>query len=187
MNSGQTMLVICAMTILSTLTLSINSSLMNSSNYGLNMQVNLDAISLAQSTLDEVLFNEFDEKTLNGVRAFSYSGITPANSLGPDGSLEIIAGIDSSRSRNFQSMIKFDDVDDYDGYTRKVWDDRLGWFDIAVAVKYVQESNPDVISSSSTFYKRVTVTVTHPNMIQDDTGNIIPVVMKDLSIYRRYF
>jgi hypothetical protein len=191
MNTGQTMLILAAMAILSLLTLSINSSLVNASVFGLNMEVNLDGISVAQSMLDEVLFNDFDQSTTNNVRAFDYNDITPVASLGPDGSGEAITGNvdveDTLKVNDFQSKTKFNDVDDYNGYKRKAWNTRLGWFDVSVKVSYVDESNPDALSSTPTFYKRVVVTVTHPNMITDSQGKIIPMVLKDLSIYRRYF
>jgi hypothetical protein len=189
MNTGQTMLVLAAMAILSLLTLSINSSLIYASVFGFNMEVNLNAISTAQSMLDEVLYKDFDQKTIT-TRAFSYNDVTPAGSLGPDGG-ETISGTidveDTTKVKDFQSKTVFNDVDDYKGYKRKAWNTRLGWFDLTVNVSYVSESNPDAMLSSATFYKIVTVTVTHPNMITDSKGVIIPLEMKDLSIYRRYF
>jgi hypothetical protein len=191
MNSGQTMLVLGAMAILSMLTLSINSSIINASVFGFNMEVNLDAISIAQSMMDEVLFNDFDQMTTNNVRAFDYSDVTPAGSLGTDNAGETITGTvdieDTSKVKDFQSKTKFNDIDDYKGYNRKAWNTRLGWFDVNVNVAYVSETNPDNEVTSATFYKKVTVSVTHPNMITDKTGKIIPLVLKDLSVYRRYF
>lgn len=183
MNTGQTMLIIAALSLLSTLTLNINASLMNASVFGYNMEVNLDAISIAQSMLDEVLFNDYDQKTITK-RAFSYSEISAT--LGPE-SGETISGVDSSWTGDYKSKTKFNDVDDYNGYTRLARSTRLGLFNVSVTVKYVVEGSPDQISMTPTFYKRVTVTVTHPNMITDNQGNIVPMVMKDLSIYRRYF
>jgi hypothetical protein len=190
MNSGQTMMVIAAMGLLSMLTLSINSSIVNASLFGFNMEVQLDAISYAQSMLDEILFNDFDEKTTNGVRAFDYEDITSAASLGKEAGETISGGVDiedQQKKNDFQSRTAFDDIDDYNGYQRKAYNTRLGWFDLNVDVKYVNESTPDIESSTPTFYKRVTVTITHPNMITDSENKIIPLVMKDLSIYRRYF
>ncbi|RPI04704.1 MAG: hypothetical protein EHM64_09105 [Ignavibacteriae bacterium] len=191
MNTGQMMLILCAMSILAVLTLSINSSIVNASVLGFNMEVNLDAISIAQSTLDEILYNDFDQNTINDTRAFEYTDITPAGLLGPDGAGEQIDGgvdiEDTTKVNDFQSKTKFNDVDDYDGYHRKAWNPRLGWFDVRVVVTYVSETNPDVVESDRTFYKRVTVTVTHPNMITDSEQHIIPMVIRDLAVYRRYF
>jgi hypothetical protein len=195
MNTGQTMLVLGAMTILSMLTLSINSSIVNASVFGFNMEVNLDAISIAQSMLDEVLFNDFDEKTIPPKRAFNYTDLTPNGFLGTDDGSEKIDGIvngtfdveDTTKVNDFKSKKFLDDIDDYNGYQRKAWNTRLGWFYVSVNVAYVSESNPDAVCSTPTFYKRVTVTVTHPNMIKNSNEEIIPVVMKDLSVYRRYF
>jgi hypothetical protein len=52
------MLVLAAMAILSLLTLSINSSAINASVFGFNMEVNLDGISVAQSMLEDLLLLE---------------------------------------------------------------------------------------------------------------------------------
>ena len=137
--------------------------------------------------LDEVLTKDFDENTTNGNRVFNYSDLALASAFGPDGPSEVISGVDSCRTDNFLSKTRFDDVDDYDGYRRMAWNSRLGWFTVSVVIKYVSETDPNTESIPRTYYKRITVTVTHPNMMTDQNGNVIPLVMQDLSIYRRYF
>jgi hypothetical protein len=90
----------------------------------------------------------------------------------------------------FRSLDKFDDVDDYHRYKRKITNN-LGWvFTIVDSIDYVLESDPDTRSTGSpvqTFYKRITVYVYNDNMAKDNSGNIIPTVMKDFAVYRRYF
>jgi hypothetical protein len=190
MNTGQILLVIGAFVVLSTLTLNVNASLIKTSTTGLEMEANLDALSIGQTMLDEILTKEFDEKTLNGVRAFLPSDLTPVYQLGRDGAGEQITGnggVDTSMTGDFQSKLKFDDVDDYDNYTRKAWNPRLGWFTVTVKIDYVDEDFPDMITYWTSFYKRITVTVTQANMVKDFNDNVIPLVMRDLSVYRRYF
>jgi hypothetical protein len=190
MNTGQTTLVISAFSLLSTLSLSVNSTLIRTNSSGLEMEATLDAVSVGQSALDEVLSKDFDEKTIDNVRAFSYNDITLPQNFGPDGGAEAITGnngIDTSGTGSFQSKTKFDDVDDYNGYTRMAWNPRLGWFRVQVQVQYVNEDDPNTVVSSGTFFKRVTVTVSHPNMTKDNNDQVIPLVMRDISVYRRYF
>lgn len=190
MNTGQTMLVIIAFSLLSTLTLSVNSTLIRTNASGLEMEATLDAVSIGQSALDEILSKDFDEKTTNSARAFSYNDITLPQNFGPDGSAEAVTGnngTDTSITGSFQSKTKFDDIDDYNGYTRMAWNPRLGWFRVQGQVEYVNEDEPNTVLSSTTFFKRVTVTVSHPNMAKDNNDQVIPLVMRDISVYRRYF
>lgn len=190
MNSGQSFLVIGAFAILSTMTLNINGSLVDTSTVGLEMEATLDGISIAQTTMDEILTQDFDQKTLGDARVISYTGLTSSVNFGPDGSSERIAGdhgIDTSSTGDFESRTKFNDVDDYNGYTRKTWNPRFGWFTVGIRVSYVNEDNPSEALSNQTFYKRITVTVTHPNLVKDSRNNVIPYVSQNLAVYRRYF
>jgi hypothetical protein len=187
MNSGQSFLTICAFVVLSSLTLNLNTQLVDTGTTGLEMEATLDGISIAQSMLDEVLTKEFDEKTTGGARAFSAGDLTTTGGFGPDGYSQHITGVDSSRVGVFQSQTRFDDVDDYNSYTRKAWNPRFGWFDVSVRVTYANEDNANTAQSDRSFYKRVTVTVNHPNLVKDNNNNVVPLVVQDLAVYRRYF
>lgn len=190
MNSGQSFLVIGAFVVLSTLTLNVNASLINTSTTGLEMEATLDAVSIAQTMMDEILNQEFDQNTTNGVRIYDTHDLTRAASFGPDGIGEPIVGdhgVDTSRTDYFESRTKFNDVDDYEGYARRVWNPRFGWFNVTVKVEYVSEDNPDQLAWGRTFYKRVTVKVMHPSLVKDANNEVVPYVIKDLAVYRRYF
>ncbi|HEY6953007.1 MAG TPA: hypothetical protein VI758_11400 [Bacteroidota bacterium] len=185
MSTGQTFMVIAAMMLLGTLSLSVNTTLINSSSTGLEMEAGLDALSYGQSLLDEILAREFDEKTLT-YRAFNYSDLTPIALLGKDNG-ESIPQPDSSASDDFHSKRKFDDVDDYHNYVRINRNSRLDNFTETTAIEYVQEANPDALALSPTFYKRVTVTISNPYMVKDLNGNVFPLVLWDIAVYRKYF
>ena len=187
MNSGQSVLTIGAFVVLSTMTLNVNMMLTGTGSTGLEMEATLDAVSIAQSMLDEVLTKEFDKKTTAGARAFSPNDLTMTDAFGPDGTSQTITGLDSSSCSIFQSQAKFDDVDDYNGYLRKAWNSRFGWFDVSVRIDYVNEDSPNILQSERSFYKRVSVKVNHPNLVKDINNNVIPLVVQDLAVYRRYF
>lgn len=183
------MLVIGAFSMLSILTLSINGTFLTALATGISAQAQLNALSFGQALLDEILTRDYDEKVTGGRRAFSNNDFSAT--LGRDGGGESITGRDSS----YQSRIRFDDVDDYHNYQRAVYDSLLGWFLLSSQVSYARESYPDSLINVRSHFKVVTVTVTHPNLptrqVVDSTGSyhdvLIPVVLKDLAIYRRYF
>jgi len=190
MNSGQSFLVIGAFVVLSTLTLNVNASLINTSTTGLEMEATLDAVSIAQSMMDEILTKDFDQTTTGGARVYDHHGLTHATDFGPDVASEHIVGdggVDTSSTNTFESKTKFNDVDDYQGYARKTWNPRFGWFNVAVHVDYVNEDYPDQYSGGRTFYKRVTVKIMHPSLVKDVNNEPVPYVIKDLAVYRRYF
>ncbi len=198
------MMVIAAMLLLGTMSLGVNSTLINSTTTGLQMEASLDAISYGQSLLDEILAKEFDEKTIT-TRAFHYTDLTSAASFGPDGASETFTLPDTMMDGKMVkdpshggdvyatigrvplSQTKYDDVDDYNNYVRVCRNPRLDNFYDSVKVEYVLESNPDNLSGSNTFYKRVTVTVWNQYMTKTSEGVVFPIVMWDISVYRRYF
>lgn len=186
MNSGQSMLVLGAFTMLSILSLNVNRMMFSSLVLGLEMEAMINVISYGQSMLDEVLAKSFDENSADeSERLYDPSQATPEAAFGPDGAGEAINGIDSLE----QSRSKFDDVDDYHLYRRKVWDPRLGWSFIVDSVYYVSEVEPDVRSAARTFYKVVTVTVWNASLPKREhvPEETIPVILRDVAVYRRYF
>ena len=66
------------------------------------------------------------------------------------------------------------DIDDYDGYTRIVDTDDIKGFTVAVAVSYVDYLYPDVPSSNRSWFKRVKITVRHPQYLTSD-NKMIPI------------
>ncbi len=185
MNSGQSLLVIGAYAVLAVLTLGINSTIITTTTTGLEMESALCALSMAESMMDEIMGKPFDEAVAHGERVFVNSGMTSAASLGPE-SGEAISGYDTSRVDQFLSKKQFNDVDDYNHYQRMAWDERLSWFAITDTVVYVDEDNLSV-TSGQTFHKQITVHVSNPSMSKNDSGAVIPLVIKDISIYRKYF
>ncbi len=190
MNSGQTMLVILAMVLLGTLSLSVNRTLINSSSTSLEMEANLDALSYGQSMLDEILNKSFDQFTVGGTRIYKFTDMTRPNKLGPETNFgeEINLPEKADSNGNFLSQTVYNDVDDYRGYSRIDSNIRLGNFTLSDSVQYVSENHPDSINTTmQTFCKRVTVVISSPFMTKDQNGNVFPLVMREIAIYRRYF
>ena len=178
------MLVIGAFAMLATLALSINGTIINTMSLSLESEMAMNAHAFAQSMLDEILTKWYDQKAIS-TKIYNYSDMTPTNQLGPEFGefLTLVNGYDLL----FGSLNKFNDVDDYHRYKRKITNN-LGWvFEVVDSIQYVLEDDPDVYSSTQTFYKRINVYVYNANMAKDNAGNIIPIVMKDFAVYRRYF
>jgi hypothetical protein len=192
MNTGQIMFILGAFAMLSVLALGLNRTLLGSVVLGLEMETTLNSLSIGQSMIDEVMQRNFDQKTINKV-AYSYSDLTGYASLGPE-SGESVSTTDSSYTsggtfHDFQSKSKFNDVDDYNLYHRIVIDPLLGRFDVYDSVKYVSEYVPTRDTLAATFYKKIVVVVTHPNLprASDTSGTTLPIILRDVAIYRQYF
>ncbi len=65
MNTGQVMFIHGAFAMLSMLALNVNRTMIGSLVLGLEMEATLNAFSIGQSMLDEVMQKNFDEKTFS--------------------------------------------------------------------------------------------------------------------------
>lgn len=175
---GQIPLVIGALAIFSTLQLTINASILNSFVVSIESEATLDAMSISQAMIDEIMTKAFDENTLNE-RIYDRNLLTPAATFGSD-SGEVVPSVEQDSTGTYLSASLFDDVDDYHGYTRIIESPRLGDFIVRDSVIYVQEANQDAPSSWQTWYKKVIVTVTNANMPD-------PLYTSTLTVYRRFF
>ena len=147
MNS-QSLLSMGAMIILALSSLNFNSSVLETSTVEVESKVALTAFSLADDLIEEVKGKSFDETT-KPFPTTNPANLTPANSLGPESG---------------ESYSTFDDIDDYNGYVKNVSAPHAENYHIGCLVQYVDGDNPDQVTLSQTFYKKVTVTVTSPYM-----------------------
>ena len=182
MNLGQMLLVVGAFTILSLLTLTVNSTLLQSYVISYDSEATIDAISVGQAMIDEILAQTFDSLTTTTSIVKIPTSCTPWNRLGADlDSEKTFAGIIATTpdTAPFLSQLKYNDVDDYNHYARIVNSTHLGKFYVRDSIFYVQEAAFDAMSSTQTWYKKIRVTVSHPNLYQ-------PLVMKSLMVFRKY-
>lgn len=143
----------------------------------------ITAISLAQSVIDEAKTKAFDEKTVSG-SVSNRTSLTAVASIGKDGASEAVPFPDtlsssspySSTNKGYWSAIKFDDVDDYNGYYRLVNTPRAEGYQIRVTVNYANENSPDNSSLTQTYCKRMVVKVTSPYFpkASDGAGSTVP-------------
>lgn len=129
----------------------------------------LAAHGAAQSIIDEAKTKAYDENSV-AANVADTSGFTSAGSFGPDGVAEAVASVDTSSTASpftaaypgYPGAVRFDDVDDYNGYVRLLKAARGFEGDtVRVKVEYVSLSDPGGSPASGrTSCKRMTVTVT---------------------------
>lgn len=177
MNTGQMLMVLGALMLLSMLSLSVNSMFIDKTTTMLDAEANLDAISIAQSMIDEIMTKSYDAYTVSA-KVYASDQFTPASSLGPNATES--SQVTQPDTSPFKSVNGFNDVDDYNLYRRTVVNARMGNFTVLDSVFYVSESNPNQKIFTRTFHKKVVVTVSHRNMAK-------PLQISDIAVYRRYF
>lgn len=117
------------------------------------------AISIAQSVIDEAKLEAFDSRTVSGTVS-SPSLLTRWDSLGQDGVGEKTPVPDTAISTGFASASKFNDMDDFNGYTRVVNTSRAEGYKVTVKVSYASPTFPDsVYSAARSYCKLMTVAV----------------------------
>ena len=195
------LLVLGALVLLSMVSISVNSMIINKTSTMLEAEADLNAVSLAQSMLDEIMKKSFDNATISA-KVFDSTSFTIPSGLGPNAteasqvpladSLRRIGTAPPSIDSMYKSDKYYNDVDDYNGYKRVAYSTTMGNFNIIDTVYYVTEADPNIKSTSQTFYKKVVVTVRHPNMYPSSVsygrwdGRYF-LQISDICVYRRYF
>lgn len=146
MGGIQSVLAIGAMLLLTLTTINFNSAYLNNSTVEIENKVMMTAFSLADDMIEEIKIRSFDEKTVQFTSA-NPSDLTPSAGLGPE---------------TGESYATFDDIDDFNGYTRSISAPHAENYSIICRIEYVSSTAPDNVSSVQTFYKRAKITVSSP-------------------------
>lgn len=169
--------VLGALALLSLVSLSVNSMIVGKTTTMLDAEAQLNAISIAQSMIDEIMTQSYDAATVSS-KVFDAADFTAVGGLGCSGAEA--AAVPLPDAYPYKSTLGYNDVDDYNNYRRRVFTPRMGNFSVIDTVYYIVETNPDAQSGTQTFFKKVIVTVRHPNMTS-------PLQISDVAVYRRYF
>lgn len=136
------------MLLVSLVSLRFNSLVLQTSTAEVENKVYLTAFSLADDMLEEIKNRSFDETTIK-FPTNSVASLTPADKLGPE------AG---------ESISTYDDIDDFNNYSKTVSAPHAENYSVICKVFYVLENAPDTKSGTQTFYKKAEVTVSSPYM-----------------------
>ncbi len=148
MGTGQTMMTLGALMLMSALILRINGSLLFSDSEMYDSKFGVLAVSLATSIIEEANSKTYDEAT-SLVSIVNVNDLTSTENLGPEWG---------------ESYPDFDDFDDFDGFARIDSTIPSAIFSMSCDVDYVASNNLDGISNSPTWHKRITVAVTSQSM-----------------------
>ncbi len=132
--------------ILAILSLNFNSAVLNTSTSDFENKLYLTAFSLAQNLLEEIKGKSFDQATIQFPTS-NPASLAPANSLGKESG---------------EVYPNFNDVDDFNKYKDTVSAPYFEAYYISCDIQYVNGNSPDEVSSTQTFYKKATVSVSSP-------------------------
>jgi len=148
MNTGESLITIAAMLLLALTVLRVNSNILGTDTVLMDTKFGVLAVSLATSIIEEANKKSFDQAdTADAVNDVNL--LTAPASLGPS------AG---------EVYPNFDDFDDFNGFKDTVTNLPSAVFNVSCQVCYINPTNPDVVSGSRTWHKKITVFVTSPSM-----------------------
>lgn len=150
MNTGQMLITIAALTLLSLVILRINNNFLSTGTVMNENKLGVMAISLGTSLLEEAKSKAFDENTFG-------SFVTAKNQLstpGPD---------------DGENYPNFNDFDDYHNFSHKFAynpaDTSDSTFQVNSVVHYIDPANPEVPSGSKEWHKRMIIYITSESMV----------------------
>ncbi|MCX6144615.1 MAG: hypothetical protein NTZ35_15510 [Ignavibacteriales bacterium] len=173
MNLGQTMITMGMFVLLVMSVISANRMLVQNAENSLQTEALAESATIANDIFSEAQSKLFDHnvdttRTNQVPGDFSSPTDTTHSEWGPSSAERSAVGPmpDSSYVGHYRSINAFDDVDDYNGYTRIVGADttsgvRIGGYLVTVRVFYVDLSNPDVAVDCQTNFKKIEVDVQH--------------------------
>jgi len=128
------------------------------------------ALSYGQSVIDEAKTKSYE----GTISTSGTKGVITTKSLllGPESASERITWVDTLGPKGYASEQRFDDVDDYLGYRRRVNSPRAEGYEISATVNWVDETDPNSISTSMTDYKMMVVKVTSPYFPKIERGGV---------------
>lgn len=135
--------VLAAIILLSALVLNVNRSILYSSECCYSSEAISTAACVGQELIDEISSKAFDENTISNYIE----------------ELSLFTAYDSLSNESGEVYPNFDDVDDFNGYSRIDFTPRLGDFTTAVTVCYVNPNSPNTVVNAKTRMKKFSVSV----------------------------
>ena len=161
MNTGQMMLGICALGIIAMTTLNFNKGTMNTQDALIYNKEFILATTIGQSLLDEISSKAYDEEIVNGNSIYSANDFS--------------TNLKSDASEVYPN---YDDIDDYNSFTKTDSIPEMGVFDLKVEVDYYTDNL--VKTTAKTYNKNVTIYVTSNTLVNFYTNKQDTLVLSSL-------
>ena len=173
MTTGQMLITVAAMLLLSLLILRVGSTTIVNQDSMQTSKFGVLAVSIASSILEEATMKSFDENA-NTVPRTYFSNV---NELTVSGSFGIDTGEDPD------STSTFDDFDDFHNYTTSY--DSLGSaiFNVTCEVNYVDPDIGGFVTANRTWHKMLTVTISSPSVVKPGTDEMQEFVFRKVFSY----
>ncbi|HAP36143.1 MAG TPA: hypothetical protein DCQ28_09475 [Bacteroidetes bacterium] len=173
MGLGQTMLTIMALVLMGRIILSVNSNTLETGFTKDMAEYRITATSLGTSMLEQSSALAFDENTVDSISS-STSSLTISSSFGPDAT---------------ESAVDlYDDIDDYNNFTRIDSLSNSAIFKTKVRVYYVEISGSNVVSTTTrTFSKEVIVDITSDYLVDYSVKPARPDTLRFKQIFSYWF
>jgi len=143
MNTGQMMITLAALMLLTLVILRVNNGFLSTSTVLMETKFDLLSVSIATSIIEDATGKAFDENSDSG----TVTELKDLSDLGTDGEV-------------------WPDFDDFDDYKGLVYIDSTmpsAKFRIACDVVYIDPAFPDSFSNNNTWHKKLTVEVSTPS------------------------
>ena len=127
------------------ISLRFDSAVLQNTELEVENKVYLTAFSLADDLLEEIKQKAFDEQTVQ-FKAISTSALTSTETLGKESEV----------------WPAFDDIDDYNGFSKPVSLPHAEKYTVSSNVFYVSPDDQDELSATQTYFKRVEIIVDSP-------------------------
>lgn len=160
MNTGQMMIGIVALSLVTITILNFNRSSISTQDSLIYNKEFVLATTVAQSMLDEVGGKFYDERIANGLSVTTESDFS------------------TTLTAESETYPNFDDIDDYNGFTKNDTIPYMGVFEISVSVEYMTDNLASTLAK--TYNKNVTVSVTSPTLVNFYTDEQDTVVISSL-------
>jgi hypothetical protein len=167
MGLGQTMLSVAFLVLLTIAAMNANKMIVDRDRDFYEQEAYKQAAILANSLLSEIVTKDFDEYASSSDAGYA-SVSSFSTSMGSGYSYYVNPGGAPDNTTPYRSVSStyFNDIDDYDLYTRTATSGDLTGFLLSVSVFYVSSTDLETPAPGPTYFKKIIVTVTNTNYIQ---------------------
>ena len=153
MNTGQTLLTICAMVLLGVTVLTVNRNSLNNGTILRQTELGIYAVSLATSFIQRASAMDFDERSASGLIFITAPMPQPPNIPAGELTSPDSLGPDPGEVKN--SEITYDDFDDYNGFVKDTLITDVDKFHVTASVYYIDQTTLVKVTTYRTWMKRM--------------------------------